>query len=120
MIDFEGYNSFPASEVAAIETSNDKRDISYPWKLTVQLKSGRSYTVCYQTKTARDGMKKQLEREIDRELSGDIEEAIDRINNRLFLVQDTLRRVEGRQLRIWRQLKAILGDKIKVEEGGEK
>ena len=48
--------------------------------------------------------------QIDREKRQDI----DKIHTALYLLQDSINRIDKRQLRIWKQLKELLG--VRVEE----
>lgn len=112
MVDFEGYYSFPAEQVECVRASASDSE-EYPYRLTAFLKSGRELSMNYKTKEARDNAKRLLCADIARELG---QGGVD-IRNKLFLLSDTLRRMDQRQLRIWRQLKQLLP--IPGEDGGE-
>ena len=102
MIHFDAYY-FVAAEVESVE-ARDYTDRTHPYVLTVNMKSGKSYGLQYKDKSARDSRQRRLITEIDRELRAEAE----RIDNRLYRVEDSLRRLDKRQLKIWRQLRALL------------
>ena len=100
---------FSAEEVEAIGTS-DSGYGSHPYMLTVYFKSGNKLSISYADMTSRKNAMSDLSRQIDREKRQDTE----KIHNVLYLIQDSLNRIDKRQLRIWKQLKDLLG--VKVEE----
>ena len=100
---------FSAAEVEAIGTV-DKTDGTHPYVLTVHLKSGNKLSICYGDKQSRKVAMLDLSRQIDSENRRDAE----KIHNALYLLRDSVNRIDKRQLRIWRQLKELLD--IKAEE----
>lgn len=104
MIDFEGYYHFAPEQVESIDTETRQGESSYPYTLAVYLKSGRKLAVNYPTKKARDNAREVLCRRVETALRQDA----DRFYSRLYLVEDAVKRIDKRQLRIWRQLKALL------------
>ena len=110
MVNLENLYCFSAEEVAAIGTS-EIAGSTHQFALTVYLKNENKFSVRYVDSDARNAAMHNLERQIDREKKQDFE----KMHNKLFLLQDAINRVDKRQLRIWRQLKALLG----VETEGE-
>lgn len=104
MIDFEGYYSFAPEQVESVEADTRTDETGYPFTLSVWLKSGRKLSVNYATKKGRDNAKRLLENNIEIALRRDTE----RLQSQLSYMEDVIRRIDKRQLRIWRQLKAIL------------
>lgn len=86
---------------------------SHPYRLTIRCKSGREYSVNYADETSRDRIAKQFAQQVERSVR-DRDRTMEAIFNRLYLMDDRLRRVDKRGLRIWQQLKALLG--VEVEE----
>lgn len=109
MIVWSDYYRFAAQEVEAIGT-NENTGRSHPYVLTVYLKSGNQFSVSYANEASRRAAMGELVRQIDRE-KNQIE---NEIRNKLYLVLDSVNRIDKRQLRIWRQLRDLLG--LKVEE----
>lgn len=103
MVDFAGYYSFPADQVECVEAST-REDKTYPFVLTVSLKSGRRLSVNYAKREERDRVRLTLIDRISHELRSDYE----RLYNKLYLIDDAVKRIDKRQLRIWRQLNALL------------
>ncbi len=102
MIEFENYYYIAAEEIALIETK--KGDTDYPYILSVTLKSGKTVSVSYKTKEARDVARRRMANQISMDLRQDWEQ----IHNRLYLLNDAVKRVDKRQLRIWRILSKLL------------
>ena len=102
MVEFDTYYSFAADQVECISSENGSD--THPYALSVYLKSGRKLTVNYKTQKDRDNAKRIMVNRIESELRRDREQ----IFNRLYLIDDTVKRIDKRQLRIWRQLKALL------------
>ena len=113
MINLDNYYSFPASEVSYIAVNNkDGGYINHPYELTVNLKSGRGCSISYKNEHDRNEAKRRIVIEIERELRSDTE----RIQNRLYLIEDKVKRIDRRQLRIWRQLNRLIGVPVEDEE----
>lgn len=106
MIQFEKYYLFPAQEVESISIGENSGLNTYPFQLTVYLRSGRSLGVSYKTKEARDKAKASLEARIDNELNGT--DRIMDIQLRAHAIEEILRGVEKRQLKIARMVKKLL------------
>ena len=102
MIEFNG-NYFAAPEVESI-AKYKSGNTEYPFGLRVTFKSGRSLGVDYQSETQRNRDATILQGKVNSELNS----VYERIWNRLCLIEDAVRRIDKRQLRIWRQLKALL------------
>lgn len=110
MIEFNG-NYFAASEVECI-TKYKSGNTEYPFGLRVTFKSGRNLGVDYQSETQRNRDATILQGKVGSELNS----VYERIWNRLYLIDDSVKRIDKRQLRIWRQLKALLGLKGPSED----
>ena len=104
MIVWSEYYRFSAEEVEAIGTS-DSGIGTHPFVLTVYFKSGRKMSVSYVDMKHVKAAMLDLTRQIDREKSQDAE----KIRTALYLLQDVTNRMDKRQLRIWKQLKTLLG-----------
>lgn len=109
MVEIGRIYSFSAREIECIEASNT----GGRFRLTVHMKSGKSYSVDYATENARDLAQAGIIRQFDR----DVTELEQKILNRLYLIQNTVERTDKRQLRIWRQLKALLGVEAEDADG---
>lgn len=106
MVELGRIYSLSAREIECIEALNTNGR----FRLTVHTKSGKSYSVDYSTEAARNSAHAGAVRQFERDTS----ELEQKILNRLYLIQHCTERMDKRQLRIWRQLKALLG--IEVEE----
>lgn len=115
MISFGGYYYFPASEVQAVEVDCAPA-AAQPYLLAVLLKSGQRYRLSYTHQNQRDASRERLVRQIEQELYQ--QDGLGRLNDRLFLMEDTIKRLDKRQLRIWRQLQKLLN--IKEGDGDAK
>lgn len=113
MVDFEGYYSFAADQVECVERVTNKDNTTYPFTVYVILKSGRKLGVNYKTQKDADNAKRVIVNRISFALRNDYEQ----LYNKLYLVEDCVKRIDKRQLRIWRQLRALLH--LAVEEGDE-
>ncbi len=103
MIEFDEYYAIAADEVAMIGTS-ETAGATHPYTLSVTLKNGKTVSVNFENKQARDIERRKLLTQISREQRQDYE----RIYNKLYLVEDAVRRIDKRQLRIWRILSKLL------------
>ena len=108
MVVWSEHYRFSAEEVEAISTA-DTGTGTHPFVLTVYFKSGLKLSVSYVDLKSRKAAMIDLSRQIDRE-----KESIEKIQRALYLLQDSANRIDKRQLRIWKQLKALLG--VSVEE----
>lgn len=111
MIDFEGYYLVNAEQIEYISVSGEG-DTGW-YNLNVHLLAGRVLTVRYRTKMARDDGQQKLNRQIEAERRWDAEN----IQNRLYLIEQAVKGVDKRQLKIWRQLKALLGIEADKKNG---
>lgn len=109
MINWSDCYFFCAEEVEALGKS-DNMGCSHPYTLTVYLKSGKSLSINYANTQSRKADMIDLSRQIDREKRRDME----KIHKSFYLLRDSVNRVDKRQLRIWRQLRDLLG--VKVED----
>lgn len=109
MVVWSNYYRFSAEEVEALGMF-DGGDGSHPYQLTVYFKSGNNLSINYADIKSRKEAMLDLGRQIDREKKQDTE----KIHHYLYILKDSINRIDKRQLRIWQQLKALLG--VKVEE----
>ena len=109
MIVWGDYYRFSAEEVEAIGTT-DSGIGSHPYRLTVHFKSGKNIAINYADMKSRKDAMLDLSRQIDREKKQDIE----KIHTALYVLQGSINRIDKRQIRIWQQLKHLLG--LQVEE----
>lgn len=109
MIVWSEFYRFSAEEVEALGTT-DNTGGSHPYTLVVYLKSGNKFSVSYMDKKSQKAAMDDLCRQIDCEKKRDVE----KIHNALFLLRDSVSRIDKRQLRIWRQLRDLLG--LQMEE----
>jgi len=112
MVQWDEFYRFSAEEVESIGASTVESN-THPFSLTVYLKSGNKLSVCYGTEKHRKAVMIDLARQIDGEKRRDAE----KIHIALSLLQGGVNRMEKRQLRIWRQLKELLG--LKIDGEGE-
>ena len=104
---------FSAEDVEALGI-DDKTSGTHPYTLTVYLKSGKSFSVSYMDKQSRRAAMLDLSRQIDSEKRRDAE----KIHNALYILQNSVNRIDKRQLRIWRQLQDLLGKNVEEESDG--
>lgn len=104
MVTWSEYYRFSAENVEALAVT-DNTSGTHPYVLTVHFKSGNKLAVSYTDKSSRKVAMLDLSRQIDSEKRRDAE----KIQNALFLLQGSANRIEKRQLRIWKQLKELLG-----------
>ena len=110
MINFDNYYRIAEEEIELIEAMN-KQSIDYPYVLTVQLKSGKRCSIGYKDSKSRDSVRDNIVKQVETEKRAAYSE---KIVNRLNIIDYAINRIEKRQLRIWRQLKALLG--VSVDE----
>lgn len=114
MVTWSEYYRFSANDVEAIGVA-DQANGTHPYVLTVYLKSGNKMSVNYADKKSRKEAMVDLSRQIDFEKRRDTEQ----MRNSLYLLRDAVNRIDKRQLRIWRQLKTLLGLKVEDELDGQ-
>lgn len=102
MVQFESYYFFAADQVECVSAESGNN--SHPYALVVYLKSGRKLSVNYKTQNELDRAKQIMVSRIESDLRRDREQVF----NRLYLIDDAVKRIDKRQLRVWRQLKALL------------
>lgn len=108
MVSLGTYYHFTVSEIEYVDVSTV--DGKYPYRLTVHLKSGASPSISYNDENDRNSARNNLIRQIERERRADYET----LYNAVHLIHYDVKTLNGRQLRIWRQLRDLLG--LKVEE----
>ena len=106
MIEFNG-NYIAEEEVSYIEAAGSTNP-QYPYKLTVWLKNGNALSVVYRDKGARDQQCWRLASLIERERNAHNE----KVENRLYLIEDAARRMDKRQLKIWKMLNELLTKEV--------
>lgn len=111
MVDFGGDYSIVADQIESIYTS-EGLDEEYPYNLRVRMKSGQEHGYKYKTKEARSSAKRRLINAVECELRRRDAD----ISNRLFFIDDKLKRMDGRQLRIWRLLKELVQGKVGADD----
>lgn len=113
MVEFGGRYYIDPAQVEYISETDRAGAIvadSHPYDLTVHLLSGKSLGLCYPTKLARDTERRKLVTAIQRERTNYEETML----CKLRLIQNDVSRIDKRQLRVWQQLKKLLG--IQPEE----
>lgn len=114
MVQLGEYYCFDVNSIKCVECTKQK-DSAFPYRLTVYLKnSDKAYSVSYIIREDRNNAKIDLLRQIEYEKRGNLSE----IKGIIRQIQNDVRRINKRQLRIWRQLRELLG--VKVEGGDEK
>lgn len=112
MIRLSTYYSFPSEEVSYIEVGRSTEG-DYPFVLRVHLKSGRTLSVSYQTKTARDKEQMDLEAAIELELGRHASLSATQVRQHELATRWLTERIEAfdkRQRSMWKALrKAIKG-----------
>ena len=112
MIAFSKYYYFSSEDVEYIECANNSAG-DYPYRLTIHFKSGTSCSVNYADPKSRETARNNMVREIEYERRADVEKT----HNMLTILKNTVERIDRRQLRIWKQLRDLLG--LKIEEGNQ-
>lgn len=112
MVDFNG-QYFAVDQINMIECGASG-DNGHPYKLTVILRDGTRYSVKYVDEKYRNREAAALARRVENEQR----DMMERIYTKLYCLEDTVNRIDKRQLRIWRQLKRLL-DLQEDEEGVE-
>lgn len=110
MIAFSRYYNFSAEDVECVESTDRDSNEDYPYRLTVHTKSGRSFSVNYKNSESRDTDKAEIVRQVDYQKRQESEKIV----SMLYSLKYTVERIDRRELRIWRQLRDLLG--IRVEE----
>lgn len=103
MIEFDKYYVIAAEEIVLIAVS-ETAGATHLYALSVTLKNGKTVTVNYVDKQARDKAKRDMAAQINRELSWGYE----RIRAEIGMVKYAVERIDKRQLRIWRILSKLL------------
>lgn len=106
MIYFEKYYNIIGSEVEYISVSTKEGD--YPYVLSVHLKSGASLSVNYKSEEICNSTRYNLILQIEQERRSDYE----KLYHKIDLLCSNVKTINGRQLRIWRQLRDLLGLKV--------
>ena len=106
MIDFAQRYYIQESDIVAIEMRYDNNLAPYPFTLSVRTRTGLGYEVRYETKEDRDKVAADMARKVEYATR---DQDMEQIFNKLWLMQSDLSRLDKRQLRIWKQLKELLG-----------
>ncbi len=108
MVKFSSYHYINPKEVESVSVC--KTESEYPYDLKVRMKSGKELVVSYIQICDRDRARDNLIIDIQRALR---EEQVS-MSNVLTRIENELHIIDKRQLRVWRQLKQLLG--ISIEE----
>lgn len=111
MINFEGYYNIAADQIKYIDQGCDSNNRDHPYCVRVYLISGDVLRVNFSLKTGANEARNRLVSQIERERRSDYEQ----LYSKLFLIEDAVKRIDKRGLRIWRQLHALLGEKVGEE-----
>lgn len=103
MIDLEGYYSVDAEQVEYISTKNGTGET--PYGLFLHLRSGKELGVWYRFESARKEAYNQIVRKVISERMRGSED----IQRSLRVIEQYAERMDQRQLKIWKQLKKLLG-----------
>lgn len=109
MVQLDGYYCFDATEIAYVRKVTIS-GVDHPYRLYVGVKGGQEYGVNYATEKMRNDAYTRFVSSIERERR----EPIERLRWELGLIQSTLKTIDKRQMKIWRQLRNLLD--VKVEE----
>ena len=114
MIEFDEYYAIAVDEVALIGTS-ETAGVTHPYTLSVTLKNGKTVSVNFASKQARDTERRRMLIQISHEKRQNNEQ----LYNKLLLLEYAVNRIDKRQLRIWRILSKLLPVKEEDVKGGE-
>ena len=105
MINLGGYYSVDAEKVDYVAIKNGGSNA--PYGLFLVLSSGQEIGVWYQAEDARQRARETLVRQLEIEKGRKAQ-----LENRLILIWNGIDRLEKRQLRIYRQLRKLLGTEV--------
>ena len=108
MVELNGWY-LAADKVIAIKTV-ETGDPNWPYKLEVVLQD-QTYLTKYKDLTKCKNAARELATKINIATRPD---CLETLQNRLYLIDDAVKRIDRRQLRIWRILKALLN----IDNGG--
>ena len=111
MVEFSSYYYINEADVVAILKSEEEG--TYPFNLKVRTRDGNEYSVNYRCKDQRARAAQKIAEQVDRAARANTR-TLESIYNKLYLMEDQTRRADKRTLRIWQQLKALLG--VEVQE----
>ena len=106
MVEWNGWY-LAADRVSAIKVYKTQSPL--PYRLEVVMVDA-TYHCDYETKPQCETAARRIAAKIERENS----DRWDNMQNRLYLIDDAIKRIDRRQLRIWRILKALLN----IDNGG--
>lgn len=110
MLEFSG--AFISADMIETIEKRNSRDKDYPYLISVRLRNGKTFSLSYKNESRRNAdafsYAKAVEREKNKELDEILASFID--------LKWTINRVDKRQLRIWRKLKALLNLKDDEED----
>lgn len=109
MVRFDEYYYFDANEIAFVRKTTAS-GAEHPYRIFVGIKGGQEYGVNYANEKARNDAYNRLVRDIEQERRQPIEQ----LRWKLEMINITLKTLDKRQMKIWRQLKELLG--LKVED----
>ena len=105
MINLGGHYSVDAEKVDYVAIKNGGSNA--PYGLFLVLSSGQEIGVWYQTEDARQRARETLVRQLEIEKGHKAQ-----LENRLILIWNGIDKLEKRQLRIYRQLRKLLGTEV--------
>lgn len=111
MIEFKG-TYISAGQVDYVCVGNSGKT-DYPFRLTVVLRNERQIYCDFKTQEGLCNERSRIVRQIESEVRRDDE--MQKILNRLYLIEGSVKRIDKRQLRVWRQLRKLLN----IEEEAE-
>lgn len=109
MIAFDEYYNISAEDVEYISVT-DFKNTDFPYRLTVHTKSGQDLTVNYKDAKTRDNIRADMVQQVEIQKRQESEKVI----STLYSIKNAVKRIDRRELKIWRQLQDLLG--IRVEE----
>ena len=97
--------------IETIEKRNSG-DKDYPYSISVCLRNGKTFSVSYKNESRRNADAFSYAKAVEREKNKELDEILTSLIN----LKWTINRVDKRQLRIWRQLKALLNLEVDEED----
>lgn len=112
MIKFGNYYYIQENDIVAIELGKNVDSKDYPFRLVVRTRNDYRYTLSYRTEDAASHAAADMARQVE---CATRDRDMEQIFNKLWMMKSDLSKLDKRQLKIWRQLKELLGLKDKEE-----
>lgn len=112
MIKFGGYYYIQENDIVAIELGKNVDNRDYPFWLVVRTRNDHRYTLGYRTKDEAAHAAADLARQVE---CATRDRDMEHLFNKLWMMKSDLSKLDKRQLKIWRQLKELLGLKDKED-----